>query len=144
MLNVFRRVRRALWLTVGALFVFAIMANSVCAEEGAPSWQPPPPMPDDFDWVQLTSGEWLKGEIVAMYEEKLEFDSDKLDLQSLDWEDVKELRSAGPMQVGFGDRSVVDGKILVDEETIRFVGEEDRQLKYIGLKPWQISRRRPA
>ncbi len=84
-------------------------------------------MPDDFDWVQLTSGEWLKGEIIAMYEEKLEFDSDKLNVLSLKWKDVKELRSAGPMQVGFGDRSVVDGKILVDEETIRFVGEEDRQ-----------------
>jgi len=47
----------------------------------------------DYDWIQLTSGEWLKGDIKSMYNKKLEFDSDKLDLLSIDWEDVKYLKS---------------------------------------------------
>ena len=57
-----------------ALVIIAAMAvpPSIAAEESGKSWQPPPPMPDDFDWVQTTSGEWLKGEIVAMYEDTLE------------------------------------------------------------------------
>ena len=37
-------------------------------------WQPPAPPPDEFDWIQLTSEEWLKGELKVLYEEKLEFD----------------------------------------------------------------------
>ena len=24
------------------------------------AWEPPPPPPDEFDWIQLVSGEWLK------------------------------------------------------------------------------------
>ena len=46
-----------------------------------------------YDWVQLTSNEWLKGEIKGMYDDSLEFDSDKLDLLNIDWDDVKILRS---------------------------------------------------
>ncbi len=34
----------------------------------AEDWQPPVPMPDEFDWMQLTSGEWLKGEFKVLYE----------------------------------------------------------------------------
>ena len=32
-------------------------------EEKKVAWTPPPPPPDEFDWIQLNSGEWLKGEI---------------------------------------------------------------------------------
>ena len=38
-----------------------------------------PPL-DKFDWIQLKSGEWLKGELKVLYDKKLEFDSDELDL----------------------------------------------------------------
>jgi len=41
----------------------------------------------EYDWIKLKSNEWLKGDIVSMYEDKLEFDSDELDLQVIDWED---------------------------------------------------------
>lgn len=54
-----------------------------------------PPPDNKFDWVQLTSGEWLKGELVGYYNYSLEFDSDELELQKFDWEDVKQIRSAG-------------------------------------------------
>jgi len=38
-------------------------------------FQPAPPAPDTFDWIQLTSDEWLKGELIALYDGRLEFDS---------------------------------------------------------------------
>lgn len=41
-----------------------------------------------YDWIMINSGEWLKGRIKSMLDDKLEFDSDELDLQSFDWEDV--------------------------------------------------------
>ena len=59
------------------------------------------PLPDDFvppadnkyDWIQLTSGEWLKGELKVLYNYKLEFDSDELDLLTFDLEDVYRIRT---------------------------------------------------
>ena len=92
-------------LKILLVLVLAVGASqgTAGADEASPSWQPPPPMPDDFDWVQMTSGEWLKGEIIAMYEESMEFDSDEFAMQTLDWEDIKEIRSAQIVQVAFDD-----------------------------------------
>jgi hypothetical protein len=56
-------------------------------------------MPDKFDWVQLTSGEWVKGQIKVMYEGSLEFDSEEFELLHLDFADVKEIRSAQVLNV---------------------------------------------
>jgi len=53
-------------------------------------WQP---KATQYDWVQLTSDEWLKGKIHAMYDDELEFDSEKLNLLNIDWDDVKSLQS---------------------------------------------------
>ena len=53
-------------------------------------WTPPI---DGFDWIQLVSDEWLKGEIIAMYNGKLEFDSDELDFLSFDFKDIKQIRT---------------------------------------------------
>ena len=82
-------------------------------------------MPDDFDWIQLTSGEWLKGEIIAMYDEKLSFDSDKLDDLTLDWDDIREIRSAQTMQVAFLDDTVGTGQLLIDGDGVRIIGQPE-------------------
>jgi len=112
---------------IAALFVMIILAaNPVAAEDGQKSWQPPPPMPDDFDWIQLNSGEWLKGEIIAMYDDNLEFDSDELDLLTIDWGDVKEVRSGGTMQVGLLNDITATGQLYVDGDGVRVMGEEDQ------------------
>jgi len=86
-------------------------------------WEPPPPMPDEFDWVQLVSGEWLKGEIRAMYEDSLEFDSEELDLLSLDFEDVRMIRSAQKLSVRVSRDRVATGKLLVDGDAVTVFGE---------------------
>jgi len=62
-----------------------------------------PPPDSRFDWLQLTSGEWLKGEIKGLYSYQLEFESDELDSLKFDWEDVRILRSAGPQEVRYTD-----------------------------------------
>lgn len=118
-----RKLESFLMLTLIALLV--LVASPVLAEDGEKSWQPQPPMPDDFDWVQMTSGEWLKGEIIAMYEEEFEFDSKEFDMQTLDWEDIQQIRSAQTMQVAFLDDTIAIGKLLVDGDTVRVMGEQD-------------------
>lgn len=48
-----------------------------------------PPIAEDTDsWVQLVSGEWLKGEFTRMRSGDVEFDSDKLDGLALDFDDI--------------------------------------------------------
>jgi hypothetical protein len=115
---------------IAFIIIAAISAPpSIAANEGNGGWQPPPPMPDDFDWVQMTSGEWLKGEIIAMYEDSLEFDSEEFDTQKLDWEDIKEIRSAQVVQVAFDGNVISVGKLLVEGDSVRILGEHERTLE---------------
>ena len=70
----------------------ALAAGPAVAQEGE-SWRPPPPDENAWDWIRLNSGEWLGGTIEGLRDRNLEFDSDELGLQKLDWTDVAELRS---------------------------------------------------
>jgi len=111
---------------VATIIALATVGPALAAEDEE-SWQPPPPMPDDFDWVQMTSGEWLKGEIIAMYDKVLEFDSDEFDLQSLDMEDIQQIRSAQVVQVAFLDDTIATGKLLVNGDEVRVFAEPEVQ-----------------
>jgi putative salt-induced outer membrane protein YdiY len=96
----------------------------VHAADGARDWQPAEPMPESFDWIQMNSGEWLKGEFIAMYKDSLEFDSDELDLLTLDWVDVRRVRSARPMQVRFLGGVTGIGKMDMDGDVVHLIGDE--------------------
>jgi hypothetical protein len=85
-------------------------------------WEKPTPIfKQDFDWVKLTSDEWLKGDIVSMYDEKLEFDSDELDLQTIDWEDVAELRSKELQSIRMFDGTIAEGYIVIKDGQLTLV-----------------------
>ena len=93
-------------------------------------WEPPPPPADEFDWIQTTSGEWLKGELKTLYRDKLEFDSDKVGLQELDWEDVKYVRGHGIFGVrleGPEGVIIVAGLLEVTEDKVFVTVGEDRR-----------------
>ncbi len=102
-----------------------VIPPSVSAQSDPEPWQPVAPdgMPTDFDWIRLPSDEWLKGEIISMYDDELEFDSDELDELSFDWDDIKELRSSRVVQVGFEDREPAVGRLIVEGDTARVIGE---------------------
>jgi len=65
-----------------------------------------PPADDKFDWIQLESDEWLKGEIITLYNFVLEFDSDELGVLKIDWDDVRRLRSAEHISLQVENRDV--------------------------------------
>lgn len=88
-------------------------------------WDPVPPDPEEWDWIQLTSGEWLKGDIVVLYQDEFEFDSDELDTLTLDWEDIRQIRSGNIMQVRFIGNVKRKGQLIVDEIWTRFKGSDD-------------------
>jgi len=90
----------------------------------AQAWEPPPPVPDAFDWVQLNSGEWLKGEIRVLYQDVLEFESEELDLLSLDLEDIRVIRSAQVIILRIRSGETATGRLLVDGDTVTVSGQD--------------------
>jgi len=93
---------------------------------GAEEWAPPPPAADEWDWIRLKSGEWLKGEIKSMREKSLEFESDELDELTLDWSDVAELRSPRRITVTFEGRTSLTGPVEIDRREVRVGGTTPR------------------
>lgn len=80
-----------------------------------PAWTPPAPNPEEYDWIRLTSGEWLKGGVIQMREETLDFDSDKLEDFSFDWEDIAAIRSARKYTYVFADRTDLTGPAVIED-----------------------------
>ena len=113
------------------------------AQPGAnANWESALPPTDRFDWLQTTSGEWLKGELKALYSGRLEFDSKKFKLRTLKMDDVARYLGHGTNRISIetptGQRTV-DGVVTIDGRRVIVVsdkGEEsfDRSL-LISITP---------
>jgi len=102
--------------------------SAMTVQENAASSKPWLPSAKEFDWVQLTSGEWLKGEIKSMYSESLEFDSDKLDLLNIDWDDVKYLKSYRPSNVNIEGSEPLTGSLQISDDKVTLSNGDDLQV----------------
>lgn len=98
----------------------------------AKPWAPPPPPPDDFDWIQLISGEWLKGRIKIVQDNKLEFDSEELDDLDFDLEDIIQIRTGANVDVLFADRTGATGRVEMRDKKVSVVDSRSgiEQLNY--------------
>lgn len=84
-------------------------------------WSADPPRSDVFDWIQLKSGEWLAGKIKSMQEEKLEFDSEELNLLTFDWKDIRTVHSSRLVSVRIENSKPVDGSLFVTTNEVQVV-----------------------
>jgi putative salt-induced outer membrane protein YdiY len=96
-------------------------------DEDKVAWTPPPPPPDEFDWIQLNSGEWLKGEFKVLYDDSVEFDSEELDLLRIDWSDIKQVRSADTFAVNIEGHDDVVGRLEVNGDRVMIVAAGESQ-----------------
>ncbi len=87
------------------------------------SWVPPE---DGFDWIQLKSGEWLKGRIKALQKRDLEFDSEELKLMIFDWNDIRQLRSTHVNDLLYGDNEKASGSLWITPNLVTIGGPEAR------------------
>lgn len=123
-----------------------LLAQASPGAESKKAWESALPPTDEFDWVQTTSGEWLKGELKVLYSGSLDFDSDEFDLQTLDWDDVAQVRGHGTKRISIdtpegpvtiiGELVVTKDKVIVDSdgETKEF----DRS-QLISITPGAVS-----
>ena len=99
------------------------------------SWVPPE---DSFDWIQLKSGEWLKGQIKALQDRKLEFDSEELKILKFDWKDIRQVRSSRLLDVLFVNGQKVSGPVTVTPEEVTIGGATSQMHprdQLLGLTP---------
>lgn len=112
-----------------SLVSLTVLANN---NEELAQWQAPTPVfKQDFDWLKLTSDEWLKGDIIAMYDEELEFDSDELGMQTIKLKDVAELRSKEIMSIRMEDGTIEEGFIVIKDGKLSLT--HDNQTKSFKL-----------
>jgi hypothetical protein len=73
---------------------------------------------DDYDWIRLASGEWLKGNLERMRDGVLEFDSDQLKLLTLDWKKTIALHSPAANTYIFTEGDDLIGPAMIDTEMV--------------------------
>jgi hypothetical protein len=88
-------------------------------------WTTGSPGGDSFDWVQLKSGEWLKGRLKSLQEEKLEFDSEELDLHFFDWKNILTVRSPRLKSVRLDKGKPLEGSLLVTTNEVRIMSQTE-------------------
>ncbi|MCP4875008.1 MAG: DUF481 domain-containing protein [Gammaproteobacteria bacterium] len=107
-----------------------LLAQAPAAPDAGRNWTTALPPTDRFDWLQTTSGEWLKGELKALYSGNLEFDSKKFKLRTLKMEDVARYLGHGIKRISIetpsGNRTV-DGVVTIDRQRVIVVSREDMQ-----------------
>jgi len=73
---------------------------------------------DEFDWVRLASGEWLRGNLERMRDGVLDFDSSELKLLTYDWKKVQELHSPRANTYVFTEGDDLVGRAMINEEFV--------------------------
>ncbi len=81
------------------------------------------PPEDGKDWIQLASGEWLKGELIGLFDDVVEFDSEILEELTIEWEDVAQIKSPRTYGVNVNGDSSLVGSLRFDGEQVYVVTE---------------------
>jgi hypothetical protein len=105
------------------LFWLLLVGNWATAQQVTDVLQFSPP-PDEYDWIQLTSDEWLKGELISLFDDELRFDSDNLGVISIDWEDVRHFRGHGAYGVSLQGIEPLSGDLRIDQQRVVIVTAE--------------------
>ena len=79
------------------------------------------PPAKDFDWMELQSGEWLKGEFKEYYGGDVVFDSDEMDVLTFGVRDVKQIVTKGFVTISIEKEvSLTDSPFEVHAGTLHF------------------------
>ena len=91
------------------------------------NWTDLRPYQVEADWVQLKSGEWLRGRIIAMQDYRLEFYSDELKKLTIKWRNVKYIKTSAPYRLRFEDQNMAAGAIEITPEEVHVITDYDNQ-----------------
>ena len=113
-------------------------AVATAASTNSISWKPPGVGHDGSDWIQLKSGEWLRGDLKYIQNKMVEFDSDELDQQTLKLKDVSKVYSAHRVFTQFEDHQPTYGMVVISNDLVMVSGAEPLALHrdlLMGITP---------
>ncbi len=87
-----------------------------------------PQISDKFDWLLLKTGELLGGDLVSMYDHKVEFDSDEVGVISIDMKDIAQIRTRTIMSIRQDNDEIHEGQLIVNKDSFSFV--ENPEVSY--------------
>lgn len=105
-----------------AIFLVGVSLEAVAAT--APWAEDFTPPPGEYSWVMLDSGEWLKGEIIALYDETLVFDSDHFDNLDIDLDDIEAVYGRGKFVVSVSDGRAVSGTLNIRGQKVSIAADD--------------------
>jgi hypothetical protein len=101
------------------------------------------PPNDGYDWLRLSSGEWLRGELIGVFNDEVEFDSDILDELTIDAEDVDQFFSPRTFGLSIRGRDLVVGRISLSGDRVTvFVDDVEQEFSRDELVAITVSAER--
>jgi putative salt-induced outer membrane protein YdiY len=97
-------------------------------------WHPPGVGSDGYDWIQLKSGEWLKGYLDYVQDKKVQFESDKLEDLTLKLKDVRQIYPGVPMYVKFDGQDQYYGIVTLSNDLVWVIGQVP-----VEMPRWQLT-----
>ncbi len=89
-------------------------------------WEKLSPTPKKYDWVQTKSGEWFRGNIKALYDDRLEFDSKEIGLYTFKLADVAQIKSYHLMRVNIENLASIKGILRLKGEKLTIIQGENK------------------
>jgi len=85
------------------------------------TWKELSPTPKKYDWVQTKSGEWFKGDIKAMYDDNLEFDSDEIGIYTFNFEDIAQIKSYNILSTNIEGLASFEGVVRLKNSNLTII-----------------------
>lgn len=79
------------------------------------------PPDDGRDWLQLSSGEWLKGELISVVYDRVEFDSEILDKLEIDTEDIRGFYSSRRFGLNLRGEAAITGQLRIEGDRVSVI-----------------------
>ena len=114
-------------------FVFAADQTFESASNPPEIWTPPAFDVQQWDWIQLDTGEWIKGRLKVLNDESIEIDSDHFDLISIDWEDVAYIRTGRTKSVLLDGGEIILGRLTTENGRLHIGGEPVEFERVVGI-----------
>lgn len=106
--------------------IFLVLMSTAALAAGEPWSEDFSPPPGKYSWVQLDTNEWIKGDIIALYDDTLVFDSDHFGDLDIDLEDIRNVHGRGSFAVTFANERPIRGELQIREEIIVIIAAEQR------------------
>ena len=108
-------------LSDDALRKIAKESDSVDSLKVVSTWDDLSPTPKKYDWVQTKSKEWFKGEIKALYDDELEFDSDEVGLYTFKFKNIIQIKSYHVISVNIENLASFSGILRLKENKLTII-----------------------